>query len=134
MLDDPAIVVDTKDVDARPFAVRTARPLLTAMQHDELAFGDDALEVHALAGVLARHAFEVGDEGLLAIGDGRVVLNVARAGVALDGVPRPALVEHQVVESHDVGLVAFEICRHVVLRRMVGPRLPAARDLHTLMS
>ena len=67
MLDDLAVVVDAEDVDASPVGV--AGPLLITVQHDELPFRDRALELDALAGIVARGIFEIIDETLLAVGD-----------------------------------------------------------------
>ena len=74
------------------------------MEDDEVAFGDRPLELDVLAGVLGLNAFEVGDECFLPVGDLRVVLAVGRAGELLEGRPGLALVEHQAVEGHRVGL------------------------------
>ncbi len=84
-----------------PGVVLVAGPLLVAMQDDEVAFRDRALEVNALAGILPRHPLEVRDEGGLAVGDVRVVLDIVVARIAADGLRRLALVEHQVVERDD---------------------------------
>ena len=62
------------------------------MQHDVVAFGDHALELDALARILARGLLEIIDETLLAVGDSGVVLDVLVAGVALERLARPALV------------------------------------------
>jgi hypothetical protein len=64
--------------------VRVARPVLETVQRDEVALGDRAHELDVLARAFARHALEVGDEGLRAVGDVRVVLPVRRAHVAVD--------------------------------------------------
>ncbi len=89
VLDDPAVVVEAEDVDSGVVVV--AGPTLVAVQHDQVAFGDGALELDVLAGVLRRHPVEAVDEGLLAIGDLGVVLAVLRPCVALDGLGRTAL-------------------------------------------
>src|SRR3954451_18175000 len=68
VLDDLAGAVEAEDVDAGPVAVRIGRPHLVAVQHDEIAFGERALDAHALARVLVRHALEVRDERVLAVG------------------------------------------------------------------
>src|SRR5947199_35719 len=72
MLDDPASVVEAEDVDTGPVRIPVSRPVLMAMQHDQVAFGDDALEVHALARVCFGHPFEIVDEGLLAVRNVRI--------------------------------------------------------------
>lgn len=96
MLDDPVRVVEAEDVDAG--VVIVARPMLVAVQHDQVTLDDRALDLDALAGVLRGHPIEVVDERLLAVGDVRVVLRVGVAGEPLDRLPRQASVEHQVVE------------------------------------
>src|SRR5262245_57377252 len=108
MLDDLALVVEPEDVDSGPFGVGVPGPELPAMQHHVIALRYGALELDLLAGILARHALEVGDERFLAVGDLRVVLDVPRAGEALHRLARPGLVEHQVIERHRVALVSLE--------------------------
>ena len=99
MLDDLAVLIETEDVDPSPVSI--TGPFLMAMQHDEVALGDDTLEVDALPGELPRHSLEVLDERVLAVGYFRVVLNVLFARVLLDGLGRTTLIEHQIVElSH----------------------------------
>jgi hypothetical protein len=112
VLDDLARVVEAKDVDACPVAV--AGPLLVAMEDDVAPLGDGPLELHLLAGVPAGHLAEVGDEGLLAVGDRGVVLDVQVAHVHLDGLGGLALVEHEVVERHRVPLVLVRTLGHRV--------------------
>ncbi|MDB5860758.1 MAG: hypothetical protein JWQ76_4447 [Ramlibacter sp.] len=80
------------------------------------AFGNHALEVDPLAWERARHPLEVVDEGFLAVADARVVLDIRCAGMSLDRLPGPAVVEHQLIEREDVLLVAFEVVRHAFLR------------------
>src|SRR5207244_2711530 len=69
----------------------------------------DALELDALARVVAGGLLEIVDETLLAVGDAGVVLDVLRTGVSLDCLGRAALIEHQVVESDHIPFVAFRI-------------------------
>jgi hypothetical protein len=73
-----------------------------------IALSKDALQLDALSRILAGHSIEVGDERIFAIGDVRVVLPVLCARKAVNGLLRPALIEHQVIEGHDVRLVAFQ--------------------------
>src|SRR6185436_13885824 len=56
MLDDLSVVVQPKNIDARPDVV--AWPILPAVQNNVIAFGDHALELDALAGIVARGIFE----------------------------------------------------------------------------
>ena len=60
VLDELAVRVESKDVDAGPGAV--ARPLLVTMQDDEIALGDRTLDVDSLAGIFPRHSKEIVDE------------------------------------------------------------------------
>jgi hypothetical protein len=67
----------------------------------------------ALAGVIARHALEVLNEALLAVRDGGVVLDICLADVSLDRLPRPGLVEHQIVEGDRALLVLLQPVGHI---------------------
>ncbi len=86
MLDDFAVVIQPEDIDACPITI--ARPLLITMENDIAVLGNHPLEVNALAGVFLCHAHEIRDEGFLAIGHSRIVLNVDLTGVAGDGFGR----------------------------------------------
>ena len=86
MLNDLSFVIQPEDVNPRPVAV--VRPVLIAVQDDEVAVGQDATELHALAGILARHPLEVFDEGVLAVRDNRIVLGVRRTHVTAHGFSR----------------------------------------------
>ncbi len=79
-----AVVLQAEDVDTGVVVI--AGPDLVAVEHDEVALGDDPLELLALAWILARHAFEVVDEGLLRVPDVRVVLDADVAREPLDGL------------------------------------------------
>jgi hypothetical protein len=92
MLDDPALIVESKDVHSRPVPILVRRPHLVAVQDDVIAFRKRPHELHALARVFTRHLLEVRDKGRLAIRNMRVVLDVLGAGVPGDGVGRLALV------------------------------------------
>jgi mRNA-degrading endonuclease toxin of MazEF toxin-antitoxin module len=91
VLDDLALRVNAEDIDACVLMI--ARPDLVTVQDHIVALAECALELDALARVLGCHAFEVIDEGLLAITDMRVVLDVGRAGVPGDGLSRTRLVK-----------------------------------------
>jgi hypothetical protein len=62
MFDDLAVIIRPEDVDASPIAL--IRPLLIAMQDDVIPFGDRALEMHALSGILLRYPRKVRDKRL----------------------------------------------------------------------
>jgi hypothetical protein len=96
VFDNFSILVQPKNVDARPIAV--ARPLLIAVENDVVALGDYSFEMHPLAGILPRHPLKVGDERLFAVGDTGIVLDVDIARIFFDGFRWPALIEHQIVE------------------------------------
>jgi len=89
---------------------RIAGPLLKAVEDDQVVIGDGSLELDALAGVFGSHPLEVLDEGLLAVGDVWVVLDVLISDVAVDRLAWTTLVEHQVVERHRCLLVL--VLRH----------------------
>ena len=94
VLDDLAVVVQPENVDTRPGMV--AWPVLPAVQDDKVAFGDSADEIDALVGELTSCVLKVIDKGLLAIAHARIVLDVFCTNVALDGVTRTRLIEHQI--------------------------------------
>lgn len=110
MLDDLALCIETKDVDACP--VLGAGPFLITMQDDVVTFGDDALEAHLLAGIFRGHPLKVCDERLLAIGHMRIVLDVEVADKFAHCLGWLALVEHKVIEAGSVLLIALEWVGH----------------------
>ena len=107
MLDDLAVVVEPEDVDAGIVVI--ARPVLEAVEHDEVTLGDGSLYLYPFARPLARHALEVVDEALLARGDMRVVLDIFAPNKALYGTPWIAVVEHLLVEGDHIRLVALQV-------------------------
>src|SRR6476620_5604736 len=110
MLDHLPILVQPKDVDARP--IGSTRPHLMAVQYDVVPLSDDPHEPHPLARVLPCHPCEVVDERGFSIRHHRIVLGVAWPNVLLDGFGGFALVEHQVVELHDPTLVLLKSVTH----------------------
>ena len=110
MLHHLAVVVEVEDVDAGVLLV--TGPGLEAVQDDAVALGESPLELDPLAGIADCHPLEVVLEGLLAVPDVRIVLDVVVARVLRDGFCGPALVEHEVVEGRDVGLVAVRVAAH----------------------
>ena len=111
MLHDVSVLVEAEDVDPR--VVTVPWPFLMAMEHNELTFGQRALEVHSLAGVRGAHALEVLDEGLLAVRNAGVVLDLDVANELVDRLPRAAFVEHQVIEGLGVSFVLLWVTAHV---------------------
>jgi hypothetical protein len=107
VLDDLAIFGKPEDVYARPIAI--TGPVLEIMQHNVVALGNNAPKFDLLAGIVGRRLLEIVDETLLAVSHPGIVLTLFGPDVALDGLPRAALVEHQVVEGDDVLLVAFKV-------------------------
>src|SRR5260221_14130955 len=83
MLDDLARLGQAEDVD--PGIILVPRPMLEAVKDHVIALGQDAPELDALAGIFARHAFEIVDEGLLAVAHAGVVLDVVVAGIGGHG-------------------------------------------------
>jgi hypothetical protein len=79
------------------------------MKDHVIAFGDHPFEFHSLAGVIASGFLEICDEPFFAISDTRIVLDVLLSRILLDRLPRATLIEHQVVESHHVLLVALQV-------------------------
>ena len=71
------------------------------MQNDEVIVGEHSPELNMFARIVARHAFELLDERILALGHHRIVLSVGGADVAPDRLRGLALIEHQVVERYD---------------------------------
>src|SRR5262245_53934182 len=69
MLDNPALRIEAENVDTGPDMV--TRPVLPAMQDDEIALGYHLHEFDALARVIPRGLLEIGDEALLAVGNAR---------------------------------------------------------------
>lgn len=74
VLDELATAVEPEDVD--PGIIVAARPVLEAVQDDEIALGDHPLDVHALAGIRSCHSLEIGDEALRTGRHVRVVLDI----------------------------------------------------------
>jgi hypothetical protein len=70
--------------------------------------GDHAPDLDSLTGVLLGHTGEVFNEALLAIGYAGVVLDVSVTYIAVNGLCRAALVEHQLIERCYRLFVAFE--------------------------
>ncbi len=73
-------------------------PVLVAVQDHKVSFGYSPFEFDSLARVVCCHLLEIVDEGLLAVTNSRVVLDVGVANELFDGLSWLALVEHQVVE------------------------------------
>ena len=109
MPDDLAVVVQAEDVHSSP--IGAAWPPLITVQDRMISFGNHALKLDVLAGVLTRHAFKVFNEGLFSVSDHRVVLDVLVTDVALDCLGRLALIEHQIVKRPHCVLVLLSSLR-----------------------
>ena len=83
VLNDLSVVIQPEDVDPCPVAVLW--PVLVAVKDHEVVVRQDPAELHALAWILARHSFEVLDEGLLPVCHDGIVLDVRCSNVRLDG-------------------------------------------------
>jgi hypothetical protein len=111
MLNDFASVIESKNVYASPIAI--AGPLLITVQDDEIAFGEDAFEMHALARIFVCHSREVFDESRFAVRDGGVMLNVSIACIFFDCFGGLTLIEHQIIKSHYIFFVLLKLLCHL---------------------
>jgi len=116
--------VEAENVNASPVAV--VRPLLVTVENHVVAIANHPSELDSLAWVLGGHSVEVLDEGLLAICNHRIVLDVGVPYVFLNGLGRLALVEHEVVEGLRVLLVPLEVVHEGLSNTVVGGHLTAA--------
>jgi hypothetical protein len=107
VLHDLALIIEAEDVDSGPQMI--TGPILATMKDHVIAFGDHPFEFHSLAGVIASGFLEICDEPFFAISDTRIVLDVLLSRIPLDRLPRATLIEHKVVESHHVLLVALQV-------------------------
>jgi hypothetical protein len=92
MFDYPAIIIKPKNINACPIAV--TGPLLMAMQTNIIPFGDNALEMDALTGIVLRHPLKIFDKSLLTIGNCGVMLDIDIADIFLDSFGWLTLIEH----------------------------------------
>ena len=86
MFDDFAFVVEAEDVDA--CVVLVTWPVLETVEYDQVVFGDRPLELDPFAGELFGHSLEVLDEGLLAVPDLGILLDVLVAQVEFSRLDR----------------------------------------------
>jgi len=107
MLDHLARIIKPKNI--HPRIVVVARPMLKAMQHDKVALGNGPLDLDPFARPFARHALEIGDEPVLAVGDMGIVLRIGIPRVAFDRGARLTVVEHHLVERDDIRFVALKV-------------------------
>jgi len=96
VLDNFSGVIEAKNI--YPSIVTVTRPLLMAVEYNEITFRNCPLEVDLFPWVFRVHTLEILDECVLSVTDFRIVLNVDIANVFFDGFAGPALIEHQVIE------------------------------------
>ena len=101
-----AFGIHTENIDTRSVFIFVGRPFLMTVQDHEITFGNDAFEVHPFARIIPRHALEIRNKGLLAVGYLRVVLGVSCTGIVFHRLGRFALIKHQIIKSQDIVLVA----------------------------
>ena len=75
MFDNLALVVEPENVNSGPITI--IRPMLIATENDVIALRDDTFELHTLAWILAGHRFKLLNEGLLAVANRGIVLNIS---------------------------------------------------------
>lgn len=100
MFNNFSVVVKTENVDTG--IVFIARPLLKAMQHNQVALSQDSLKRHPFPRKLSRHPLEIFDECLLAVTDGRVMLDVFVSNETLDGCSWLRLIKHQIIKRDGI--------------------------------
>ena len=104
------VFIETKNV--YPCIVVAPRPLLMAMEYNEIIFRYCSFEVNLLFGVFRVHSLEVLDERLLTIPHLGIVLDIHITDVFLDGFTRLTLIKHQVVECPRVLFVLLQVTFH----------------------
>ena len=110
MFDDFPVVIEAKNINACPIGIPW--PLLITVQDHVVSFGNHPLEVDTLAWIVLCHPREVRDEGLLAISNGGIMLDIDLSCVSLDCLGGLTLVEHQIVELCHCLLVALQLLIH----------------------
>src|SRR5688572_19739619 len=97
--------------------------MLMTVQNNETTVGENPPKLHMLSGVLARHALKILDECFLAIRDRWVVLGVGVSDVPTNGLRWVRLIEHQIIEFRDGGLVGLQVHgRRSCVGRLVASR------------
>ena len=92
MLHNFAVFVEAKNI--YPCIILISRPLLMAMQHNEVTLGNYSFEVNLLFGEFRVQSLEVLDESILTITDVGIVLDVFVANVLLDGLAWLTSIKH----------------------------------------
>ena len=83
MLDNLAVLVEAKNVDARPGMI--ARPFLSAVQDNVVALRNHALELDGFTGIATGRFLEIGYEPILAVSNTRIVLDARYRSMASRG-------------------------------------------------
>jgi hypothetical protein len=130
MLHDLTGTVAPKDIDGS--IVVASWPCLTAVYDNQVTLGNRAFYLHVFARILVSHSFEVGNKSSSAAFDTWIVLNVIVAHIAVHGLTRLTIVEHQIVESDNIRLVPFKIAHLVPFQkqpsRLCLQRVASASD------
>ena len=80
MFYDFAVIIKPENIYAGPFAV--AGPLLSAMEHDVIIFGDNPLKINPFARIFLRHPVKISDKCRFAVGYRRIMLDIDLARIA----------------------------------------------------
>src|SRR5262249_49161247 len=81
-------------------------------------FPNEAFKMDTFPRKLPGHAFEVLDEGFLAITHAGIVLDIGISDIAFDGLARLTLVKHQVIECYNRFLVPLQSVHRLLLLKM----------------
>jgi hypothetical protein len=109
MFDNFPVIVKTEKVHGDVFIA--TRPSLMGMQRDQFALGNGTHKLDAFGGVIPAHFAEIIDEGLLAIGNQRVVLDILVADLFLNSPRWIAQVGHT-IKCNRALLVYLKIVAH----------------------
>ena len=120
---DPSLLVEAKDVHARVVVI--ARPVLVALEDDEVALLDRPLELNPLAGEIAAMRSKYSISGSATVASEGFVLAVRVADVSLHRFAGPRIVEQQVIERNRRPLVLLWRRCHVVDPHPWEPKQPA---------
>ncbi len=74
MLDDLAVFIVAENIDPRDAG--RAGHFLKTVEHDEAAFGDDALKMHVFVGVVFGQLCVIIHERFFAVSDRRIMLDI----------------------------------------------------------
>ena len=104
MFNDFAVAVEAENIDNR-FAPVLGGGLAEDMHEHQIAFRRDAFHCGARAGIFFQERSESVNNGLSAVGNGRIVLDVGLTDIFADGFLQFVLIEREVVEDKGVGFV-----------------------------